>query len=66
MPELITWVKPSDTEIVTNSLDETIAHAQSLGWRRADAPKAAADITRNDPVVGTTAKKRGRPPKAKA
>lgn len=30
------WIKPSGVEIETNDLKATIAHAESLGWKKAD------------------------------
>lgn len=30
----ITWVKPNDTEIVTNDNQTTIEYAESEGWTR--------------------------------
>ena len=31
---MIKWEKPSGVEIKTNSLSETVAYAESLGWKR--------------------------------
>jgi len=37
---MITWMRPSGTPITTNDKKETIAFAESLGWKReGDKPK---------------------------
>lgn len=34
------WIKPNSNEIETNDLPDTIAHCESLGWKRVvKAPK---------------------------
>lgn len=36
---MIVWVKQSGSEIETNDRKETIAYAESIGWKRKDADK---------------------------
>ena len=35
----IKWVKPNGNELETNDNKDTVAYCESLGWKRADAPK---------------------------
>ena len=32
---MIKWIKPNGNEIETNDLPKTIAHCESIGWKRA-------------------------------
>jgi len=36
---MITWVRPSGNEITTNEDKATIEYAESLKWKRKEAPK---------------------------
>lgn len=40
-PETAVWVKPNGKEITINCLPATVEYAESLGWKREGAKKAA-------------------------
>ena len=40
MADLTTWVKPNKDEIKLNSAPATVAHAESMGWKKKGAKPA--------------------------
>lgn len=45
---MITWVKPSGSEITTNDLKETIEYCKSLGFKRKEKKEAKKQSSKKD------------------
>ena len=48
---MITWDRPSGTQLETNDLPETIAYCESLGWKKASDETKSIDKMKKDELI---------------